>query len=190
MFYRLTVIILLLVSTSAFADKCELKYLEELEYKDIECQFYMGTAAYKNKAYSVAAAHWNLVLDSPIKYEGEAAIKTMALSTITFLTYQGLGVKQDRNKAVKNWKEAVTQGDLEARRHLGFAYSDDNFADKNLVHALGWYESIFLLYPTPSELEQSDQGVYQDAVEGADKLRGRLSEKQRNAAIAFAKSTL
>ena len=91
---------------------------------------------------------------------------------------------------IRAGKEAVTQGDLEARRHLGFAYSDDNFADKNLVHALGWYESIFLLYPTPSELEPSDQGVYNDAVEGADKLRGRLSEKQRNAAIAFAKSTL
>ena len=139
LFSRFVVLFLIGVSTSALAEKCKVKYLEELEYTDIECQFYMGTAAYRNKVYSVAAAHWNYVIDSPEKYEGEEEIKTMALSTITFLTYQGLGIKQDRNKAVKNWQDAAAKGDLEARKHLGFAYSDDKFKNKNLVKALGWY---------------------------------------------------
>ena len=190
MIVRLKVLLAFWISASAIADECKIKYLEELEYTDIECQFYMGTEAYRNKVYSVAAAHWRYVIDSPIKYEGEEAIQAMALSTITFLTYQGLGVKQDRNKAVKSWKNAVKKGDLEARRHLGYAYSDDNFKNTDLVQALGWYESIFLIYPTASEVDESDHGVYQDAIEGAEKLRVKLSLKQRNAAMTFAKSTL
>ncbi|TQF70722.1 hypothetical protein [Pseudoalteromonas luteoviolacea] len=190
MISKLLLIFTLLVSAAAVAEECKLKHLEELEYTDIECQFYMGTAAYRNKVYTVAAAHWNYVIDSPLKYEGEDAIQAMALSTITFLTYQGLGVEQDRNKAVENWKNAVAKGDFEARRHLGFAYSDEKFINKNLVYALGWYESIFLLYPTAGDVDESDLGVYQDAIEGANKLRAGLSKKQKNAAMDFARSTL
>lgn len=190
MIYRIGVIFSFLLSTCANAEGCKVKYLEELEYTDIECQFYMGTAAYRNKVYSVAAAHWNYVIDSPVMNEGEESIKAMALGTVTFLTYHGLGTKQDRNKAVKNWKDAVAEGNLEARRHLGFAYSDDDFKNKNLVNALGWYESIFLLYPTANEVEESDLTIYEDALKDADKIKNLLSEKQRNAALSFAKSTL
>lgn len=190
LFYRVCVIVFGFISTPAFADNCEIKYLEELNYKDIECQFYMGTTAYRNEVYSVAAAHWNYVIDSPIRNDGDESIQAMALSTMTFLTYQGLGVTRDRSKAVKNWKEAVAKGDLEARRHLGFAYSDPNFENKNLIYALGWYESIFLLYPTISDVDESDQGVYKDAVEGAAKLKNKLSHKQQNQAVEFAASTL
>ena len=190
MFVRLGIIFLLLISFSSTSEECRVKYLEELEYTDIECQFYMGTAAYRNEVYSVAAAHWNFVLDSPIKYEGEESIKAMALSTITFLTYQGLGVTQDRSKAVRNWKDAAAKGDLEARKHLGFAYADDKYKKKDLIKALGWYESIFILYPKSTDVDESDLGLYQDAVESAGKLRALLSEKQNNSAMSFAKSTI
>lgn len=190
MISKISIILSLVFCTAAAAEECEIEYLSDLEYTDIECQFYMGTEAYRNKFYSVAAEHWNNVTNSPIKYEGEENIKAMALSTVTFLTYQGLGVKQNRMKAVKNWKDAVSLGDLEARRHLGYAYSDDKFKNKDLVKALGWYESIFLLYPSPDEVNESDQDVYQDAKEGAEKLRTSLSKKQNNTAIIFAKSTL
>ena len=190
MIFRLSLMFTFFVSAAAAAEECKVKYLEELEYTDIECQFYMGTAAYRNKVYTVAAAHWNYVIDSPLKYEGEEAIQAMALSTITFLTYQGLGVKQDKSKAVQNWKDAVAKGDLEARKHLGFAYSDEEFKNKNLVHALGWYESILLLYPSVEDVDESNLGVYHDAIEGAKKLRSILSEMQNKAAMDFAKSTL
>lgn len=187
---RIVLLFSLILCSSVIAEECKVKYLEELEYTDIECQFYMATAAYRNKVYSVAAAHWKYVIDSPLKYEGEEALKTMALSTMTFLTYQGLGLKRDRNKAVESWKDAVSKGDLEARRHLGFAYSDEKFRDKDPIKALGWYESIFLLHPNKDEVDESDLGVYQDAIDGARKLRNSLSSKQIEAAIRFAKSTL
>lgn len=187
---RIVLLFSLILCSSVIAEECKVKYLEELEYTDIECQFYMGTAAYRNKVYSVAAAHWKYVIDSPLKYEGEEALKTMALSTMTFLTYQGLGLKRDRNKAVESWKDAVSKGDLEARRHLGFAYSDEKFKGKDPLKALGWYESIFLLHPNKDEVDESELGVYQDAIDGARKLRNSLSSKQIEAAIRFAKSTI
>ncbi|PVZ66651.1 sel1 repeat family protein [Pelagibaculum spongiae] len=180
----------IIFSSSAFAEKCKLEHLTELEYTDIECQFYLGTAAYRNQVYSAAVAHWKYIIESPVKYEGDSEIKASALSTVTFLIYHGLGVKKDRFKAVSRWKDAVKSGDLEARRHLGFAYSDANFRGKNLVEALGWYESIFLLVPNPEVLNESDQAVFNDAVEGSLKLKEKLSDRQQEKAKTFARTIL
>lgn len=184
------ILFLFTFAAPAFSEKCKLEYLEELEYIDVECQFYLGTAAYRNEVYSVAAAHWNYVIDSPSKYEGDDSIKAMALSTINFLYYQGLGVKEDKGKAVKNWQSAAEQGDFEARRHLGFAYSDATYKEYDVVKALGWYESIFLVVDNIEELDESDQSVYRNAHEAAEKLRSKLSNKQKSKALSFARSTL
>jgi hypothetical protein len=187
---RLLTISFLFLSSPVLADKCKIEYLDELEYTDIECQFYMGTTAYRNEVYEVAAAHWNFVIAAPLKFEGEDQFQAMALSTVTFLTYQGLGVKQDRNLAVKNWKDAVLKGDFEARRHLGMAYSDKNYKKVDLVKALGWYESIFLVQPDLEVLDESDQGVYQDALDGAKSIKVKLSTSDIQKAMEFAQSTV
>lgn len=182
--------ILYFISSASYAENCSLDDLKEIQYTDIECQFYMGTAAYRNKVYTAAAAHWMYILDAPIKHEGDAHIKAMSLSTVTYLTYQGLGVEKDRNKAVRMWIDAVRKGDLEARRHLGFAYSDKKFKGYDLTKALGWYESVILLYPNPDVLDETDSSVYRDAVNGVSRLRRELTKRQIDEALKFAKSTL
>lgn len=181
---------LVLFSEAAFAERCRLTNLAELEYTDIECQFYMGTEAYRNDVYTVAAAHWQFAIEAEPRYEGDKELKQDAYSTLAFLIYQGLGVTQNRVKAVNMWKESAQQGSLEARRHLGFAYSDVHFQYQNLVEALGWYESIFLLYPTAETVDDANKGIYQDAIEGVDKIKSRLTAKQIKLAAEFAKSTL
>lgn len=187
---KIAITSLTVFSQLIWAEPCEIELLEALEYTDIECQFYMGTKAYRNSVYSVAAAHWNEVLNADIQYEDDAEIQAMALSTLTFLMYHGLGVEQDRSAAVKNWQKAAMQGDLEARRHLGFAYADKQFKGADRVKALGWYESIFLLYLSPDGLDSSDAGIYRDAMEAAEPLRRSLSGKELQAALAFAKSII
>ena len=190
MFKRTLLIFLLFASFSVASEQCRVPNLEELEYTDIECQFYLGTTAYRNQIYTVAAAHWQFIVDAPVKNKGDESIKAMALGTITFLTYQGLGVKQNKTKAVKDWKKAAAQGDFEARRHLGYAYSDSSYSGKDLVKALGWYESIFVLYPTSKDIDESDLNIYRDAREAASKLKTQLSSKQIELANSFAKTTL
>jgi len=188
--FRIFIVSLLFLSTSVIADQCKLENLTELEYTDIECQFYMGTTAYRNKVFNVAAAHWNYIIDAPLKYQGEERFQAMALSTVTFLTYQGLGVNQNRDLAVNNWKKAVSKGDFEARRHLASAFADKDYKNKNLIKALGWYESIFLIHPDKEVLDESDQNVYHDAIEGAKDIKLKLSATDIDKAIEFAKSTL
>jgi TPR repeat protein len=188
--YNIICVFLALFSTTVIAEQCRLDQLQELEYTDIECQFYMGTEAYRNKVYAVAAAHWQFAVDAKATYESDEELKVRALSTLTFLTYQGLGVQQNRVKAVKMWKEAAGLGNLEARRHLGSAYSDIHFQQQNLVEALGWYESIIFLHPTAEHLDDADSNIYQDAKEGMDKLKARLTDKQIKLASEFARSTL
>ncbi|WP_199611786.1 hypothetical protein [Flocculibacter collagenilyticus] len=46
------------------------------------------------------------------QFEGDDSLKAIALSTLTFLYYQGLGVKENKDLAVKNWNEAVKRETL------------------------------------------------------------------------------
>ena len=189
--YKLIVLLVSLLTTSAvYAEKCNIELLEEIEYTDIECQFYMGTQAYRNQVYSVAAAHWEYVTKAESQFEGDDSLKATALSTLTFLYYQGLGVKENKSLAVNNWKEAVKKGDFEARRHLGFAYSDPAYKQKDAIKALGWYESIFMVAEKFDELDESDKNVYSDALDAAEKLRTQLSVEERSQSLEFARSTL
>lgn len=176
--------------STAFADKCQLENLTDLEYTDIECQFYMGTTAYRNKVFSVAAAHWQYVINSPEKWEGEGEVKAMALSTLTFLKYNGLGVDEDKTQAVELWKSAVVKGEVEARKHLGYAFSDVTYSGVDLVKALGWYESVALLYPSTLAVDEITKEVVQEAELAADKLRSKMTNGQIKKAEAFAKTTL
>ncbi|MEZ9392445.1 hypothetical protein AB4222_11105 [Vibrio splendidus] len=187
---RVLVIPFIFLSSFSFAEECSIDELTELEYKDIECQFYMGTAAFRNNVYSVAAAHWNYIIDAPMKHSGDDKFKAMSLSTVTYLTYQGLGVKQDRELAVNNWKKAVKGGDFEARRHIAFAYSDKNYSPNDLVKSLGWYESVLLIKVEMKDLSEAEQRVIEDAIEGSRELKLQLSMEQIQKAKVFAKSTL
>lgn len=183
---------LLLFCGGAFAEveKCPMKNLVDYDYTDIDCQFYLGTKAYRHELYGVAAAHWQFVVDSPEKFEGDEKFKAMALSTLTFLTYNGLGVSQDRSKAVKLWKQAVQQGGFEARRHLGVAYSDNKFRHKNLITALGWYQSIVIMTPDANKLSDADSEIYKDTLEEIAILKGQLDKNAQQKALELAKSTL
>lgn len=174
----------------ADTDKCPLKNLSELNYVDLECQFYLGTTAYRSKLYAVAAAHWQYIIDTEAQYEGEDEIKAMALGTINFLTYYGLGLKQDRDKAIVAWKKAAKNGSLEARRHLGYAYSDREYKKNDLVKSLAWYKTIFILHPNPDELGESDSTVYKDALKESDEVIKKLSKKQIQDATLYAKKLL
>tara|TARA_B100000745_G_scaffold170763_1_gene111925 strand:- start:715 stop:1293 length:579 start_codon:yes stop_codon:yes gene_type:complete len=178
------------ISSQVAAEECKVKHLEKLEYTDIECQFYMGTAAYRNEVYSVAAAHWEYLLSLEAKYKGDNQTQAIAKSTLNYLRYHGLGIIQDRNTAVRHWLNSAKSGVLEARRHLGFAYSDENFEHKNLVTALGWYRSILTIYPNADELDENDKNIHLDVTREIRELEGKLSKEQINASEKFAKSVL
>lgn len=81
-------------------------------------------------------------------------------------------------------------GDLESRKHLGFAYSDNDYIGRNLVVALGWYKSILLLHPTDEELDESSISVWQNAVNSVDDLEKKLSIKEIKKSIKYAKTTI
>ncbi len=166
---------------------CPLTHLTENHYADIECQFFLGTEAYSAKLYGVAAAHWQYVIDTEIVYDGDDKFKAKALGTVNFLRYYGLGVKQDRRKAVEGWKLSVKGGGLEARKHIGVAYSDINFEKRDLVKALAWYQSIFILHPHPEELDGNGPNIYKEAASKAILLRDKLSKAEQVEALKYAK---
>jgi TPR repeat protein len=181
---------LLLMTSTVNAENCPLKKLSKLNYLDIECQFYLGTMAYRSKLYSAAAAHWQYVLDEQASNESEEDIKTMAQGTLNFLTYHGLGTVQDRPRAVQVWKAAAQGGNLEARRHLGYAYSDKKFINYDLIKSLAWYRSIMLLHPDPNKLDKSDREIYRDAIQEMARVAKQLSKKKQDEAEKYARTLI
>lgn len=183
-------VFLFLLTSTAHAENCPLKKLAKLKYLDIECQFYLGTMAYRSKLYTAAAAHWQHVLDEQASSETEEEIKTMAQGTLNFLTYHGLGTAQDRPKAVQVWKAAAQEGNLEARRHLAFAYSDKKFINYDPVKSLAWYRSIKLLHPDPGKLNKSDREIYRDAMQEMERVANLLSRKKQDEADNLARTLI
>gem|GEM_PF-3318045 len=178
-------------STLAVEEKCPLNDL--VNYKELECHFYLGTQAYRSEIYNVALAHWKYVIDSPAEHEVDKQLKATALSTTTYLRYYGLGVKQDRDKAVELWIKAANKGDFEARIHLGYAYSDNNYRNKDLIKSFAWYRSIFLLYPLINDISDVDdiavdyEDAYVKAKKSLEKLKRKLSQKEQDTALKYAK---
>jgi hypothetical protein len=185
-------ILLVLVSGISFAEteKCPLEELNEYEYTDIECQFYLGTKAFRNEVYAVAAGHWKFIENSPSIYEGDDLLKSTVISTLNYLTYNGLGVEQDRLKAVSSWKEAVKQGDLEARKHLGIAYEDKKFTDMDFVISLSWYKSILFMHLNKDKLDESDSIIWDEAKQAVGYLESKLDIEQIKKADEMAKKSI
>jgi len=180
----------LTLCNTAYSEKCPLKLLEEYDYTDIDCQFYLGTTAYRAEVYQVAVAHWQNILDLPIEYEGDEELKIDAKSNLSFLMFYGIGTDKNQSLAISNWKALVKKGHLESRRHLGTAFSNESFQYSNIVEALGWHLSVIMLFKNIDKPTESQQQTYKDASDGINQLKPQLSDDEIAEATRFAQSTL
>ena len=70
----------LLAAPQAKAEPCPLEGQAHLPYADAGCQFYLGTTAYRAKAYEIAAAHWKRVVAAADDSDAGQAYESMAQS--------------------------------------------------------------------------------------------------------------
>lgn len=175
---------------AANEEACPLQPLAEFPYSDIECQFYLGTTAYRAGIYEVAAAHWEQVLRSDDQSELGVETKTIARGTLAYLKFFGLGVKQDKQGAIEDWTKNAKNGDIASRRSLGFAYADENFASKDDVLAAAWYKSVFLRHPDRDSLDEGEKESFDLAVEGLAELEAELTDEQLKRADQLAAELL
>ena len=57
----------------------------------------------------------------------------------------GIGVKQDYDKAIFWYTEAAKQGDTNAQNNLGLMYENGDGVEKNLEKAIYWYNKAIEL---------------------------------------------
>ena len=188
--HRLAALALMTASTNAQAEQCPLGQLAERVYTDLECQFYLGTTAFRAGVFEVAAAHWQRMLTSDSDSADAASLRRTARSTLAYLRYNGMGTPQDRQRAVDDWTTAAGEGAIEARRQLGFAYSDPEYAGRNNVTALAWYQSLVLAFPEPDSLDQTNRAIYDDALAGIRQLESALTELEVSVAREQARELL
>lgn len=105
------------------------------------CQFYVGAASFRREQYSSASQAWQTVMTSEPTTSPNAWLRWAAQSNYAYLLYYGLGEKTQKDRAVKLFREAAEHSILEARTHLGFAYSDKTFSGYSLSIAYAWFTS-------------------------------------------------
>ena len=171
-------------------EACPLQPLAEFPYSDIECQFYLGTTAYRAGIYEIAAAHWLQVLKSDDQSELGIETKMTARGTLAYLKFFGLGVSEDKQGAVEDWTENARKGDIASRRSLGFAYANKDFASRDDVLAAAWYMSVFLRHPDRNSLDEGEKESFDLAVEGLAKLEAEITNEQRQRAKQLAEKLL
>ncbi|MCS6760272.1 MAG: hypothetical protein MO852_16090 [Candidatus Devosia euplotis] len=166
------------VSTSVAEELCPLEKISDLHYEDIRCQFYLGTTAYRAEYFEVAAAHWvQISLSDYGDSETAKEYSDLAKSTLAYLKYHGLGVAQDREGAVVDWRETARTGDIAAHTHLGHAYFDPEFQDYDPVRGMAWYLSVRTKFTDTEVLDSTEKESYDTALDRAAKRRGELSEE-------------
>lgn len=175
---------------AASEESCPLQLLAEFPYTDIECQFYLGTTAYRAGVYEVAAAHWVQVLKSDDQSELGVETKMTARGTLAYLKFFGLGVREDKEGAVEDWTENAKKGDIASRRSLGFAYTNEDFALRDDVLAAAWYMSVFLRHPDRDSLDEGEKESFDLAVEGLAELEAEITDEQRRRAEKLAEKLL
>ncbi len=187
-------LVILLFSFSSFSavEKCPLEHLENINKSDVECQFYLGVRAYNDENFTKVVKHWEYVINTPAKYKTDHAYKVQSLSTVAYLTYHGKGVKTDRLKAMDMWVEASKKGILEARTHLGTAYSDIENTDIeiDLIKALGWFKSVSLIGPEAPNSFRKEIETYNQAIELAKEIENKLTPEQQIKALEFAQNSI
>lgn len=158
------------------------------DYTSATCQFYLGTKAYRHQRFTLAAAHWQEVLELPPT--SAPALRASAQNTLGFLYFYGKGIKQNKAQGIRLWQAAAQQGAPEAFLHLGHAYQHADFYDRDPVTALAWYLAMQRKYPTIADINADDQAIWTEAQQQARQLASTLSASQRQLAAQRADTLL
>lgn len=114
------------VSATTNAASCKEPKLEKYADTHPECQFYQGTRHFRAKEYSAALHQWQAIVDMqgiPREFE---YLRVDAQNNLGFLYFMGLGVEQNKEKAIRQyWLPAENVGHEEATYHLCHAYSQE-----------------------------------------------------------------
>jgi len=134
-------LLLLLVFSCAHENSCPIAGKDHLVAASAECQFLLGRDAYSLKDYTGAAARWTQASQAA-KDSRETNFVASATGTLGYLYLNGMGVEQDKTKAINYFQTAIRLGDIESRNHLAFAYSDPRDERYDPISAYAWYKTV------------------------------------------------
>jgi len=135
-------LLLLLIIGCDHENSCPLTGKDRLAATSAECQFLVGRSAYSVKDYAGAAARWTQASQTASKDSRETNFVASATGTLGYLYLNGMGVDQDKTKAINCFQTAIRLGDIESRNHLAFAYSNPRDERYDPIRAYAWYKTV------------------------------------------------
>ena len=129
--------------------------------------FDAGWQAYRSGDYTAAAAIWQ-----PLAESGDPR----AQYNLGSLYYDGQGVAQNQDLAIKWWSEAAGQGVIEAQHNLGLVYFSGTGAEKDIEKARFWIERAAIAGFARSQYTLGKMYLHADELEGGKPDTGKAFE--------------
>ena len=134
------------IEVGFISEPCERKGLGDQPSKYVECLFYNGTGAFRQKDYGFAFRNWRALAELPPLPADLEHHRTNAWNNLGYLYYKGWGVSEDRAEAVDYWKRAYDRGHDEAAYHLCHSYADRDRPQYDRALARGYCNEALRRY--------------------------------------------
>lgn len=164
--------LVILAASAALADDlCELAGVEESMPSDHPvCLFYTGTQYFRDNKYAEAARAWELLRQFNDISSEHISLRISALNNLGYLYFAGLGVDDDKNRAVSYWREAVSFGHDESEYHLCYALGNPDEPTFEPVTARMHCNKADALYRAIEEPDDGDQAILEIVGRYKDRL--------------------
>lgn len=129
--------------------------------------FDTGWQAYRSGDYAAAATIWQ-----PLAESGDPR----AQYNLGSLYYDGQGVAQDQDLAIKWWGDAAGQGVIEAQHNLGLVYLSGKGAEKDIEKARFWIERAAIAGLARSQYTLGKMYLHADELEGGKPDKAKAFE--------------
>jgi hypothetical protein len=136
---------------------------------DAIAKFDLGVEYFRIKDYKRAAKMWEISANYGI---------LEAYNNLGYLTYYGLGAKEDQAEGLRLWWIAAENGFSESQSHIAEAYTDGKYLKKDLIEAYGWAQKAKHFAPQIGNAELAE-----DLIKYAEKLMANLIIKLSKAKV-------
>jgi len=136
---------------------------------DAIAKFDLGVEYFRIKDYKRAAKMWEISANYGI---------LEAYNNLGYLTYYGLGAKEDQAEGLRLWWIAAENGFSESQSHIAEAYTDGKYLKKDLIEAYAWAQIAKHFAPQIGNAELAE-----DLKKYAEKLMANLIIKLSKAEV-------
>lgn len=144
-------------SNSIAKELCSSEALKLKQEPIITQHFFMGTCHYRNQEFSLAATQWTKTIQTQSLNMKINKLQIDSMNNLGYLLFYGLGITQNRQRALTLWHAASNLGQTESTFHLCHAYAEPEDQVYNYQKAQQFCSKALKYYSNPNNSTTENQ---------------------------------